>query len=149
MALTQEQLAQVAQIVTTGLHQYLENLKPMYERMVAASAHGQGEGSRKFAESLSKRTDTFKNSGFEGWQFKMLTAARAISPKAYEVMDYPQHYLDKEVPDDAFNSDPEKDDLNKQLYYVLTEKTEGEAFDLVRGVPCRRSRGMATTSSPL
>ena len=89
----------------------------------------------KVAESLSKHTDVFKNSGFEGWQFKMLTAARAISQKAHDVMEYPRSNLDTEVPDDAFTFDPEKKDLNQQLYYVLTEKTEGEAFDLVRGVP--------------
>ena len=32
--------------------------------------------------------------------------------------------------------DPEMKDLNQQLYYVLTEKTEGEVFDLVR-VHCK------------
>ena len=96
---------------------------------------GQGGQSRKFAESLGKHTDVFKNSGFEGWQFKMLTAARAISQKAHDVMEYPKSNLDTEVPDDAFTFDPEKKDLNQQLFYVLAEKTEGEVFDLVRGVP--------------
>ena len=65
----------------------------------------------------------------------MLTAARAISQMAHDVMEYPKSNLDKEVPDDAFTFDLEKTDLNQQLYYVLIEKTDGEAFDLVRGVP--------------
>ena len=135
MAFTAEQLQVVTQVVQTGLHQYMENMKPMFEQLVVASTQGQGGQSRKFAESLSKHTDVFKNSGFDGWQPKMLTAARAISQKAHDVMEYPKSILDTEVPDDAFTFDLEKKNLNQQLYYVLTEKTEGEAFDLVRGVP--------------
>ena len=65
----------------------------------------------------------------------MLTAARVINPKAHEVMEYAKLNLDREVPEDIFSTGPEKNDLNRQLYFVLTEKREGEAFDLVRGVP--------------
>ena len=101
MALTAEQLQVVTQVVQTGLHQYMENMKPMFEQLVVATTQGQGGQSRKFAESLSKHTDVFQNSGFEGWQFKMLTAARAISQKAHDVMEYPKSNLDTEVPDDA------------------------------------------------
>ena len=135
MALTPEQLGVVTQVVQTGLHQYMESMKPMFEQLVVASTQGQGGQGRNFAESLSKRTDLLRSSGFEGWQFKMLTAARAINPKAHEVMEYAKLNLDTEVPEDAFSTDHEKNDLNRQLNYVLTEKTEGEAFDLVRGVP--------------
>ena len=113
----------------------MENMKPMFEQLVVASTQGQGGLSRKFAESLSKHTDVFKNSGFEGWQFKMLTAARAISQKAHDAMEHPKSNLDTEVHNDAFTCDPEKKDLNQQLHHMLTVKTEGEAFDLVRGVP--------------
>ena len=80
MALTPEQLGVVTQVVQTGLHQHMESMKPMFEQLVVASTQGQGGQGRNFAESLSKRTDLLKSSGFEGWQFKMLTAAR--SPKA-------------------------------------------------------------------
>ena len=58
---------------------------------------------------LSKRTDLLKSSGFEGWQFKMLTAARAINPKAHEVMEYAKLNLDTEVPEDAFFHGPRKE----------------------------------------
>ena len=64
----------------------------------------------------------------------MLTAARAISQKAHDVMEYPKSNNDREVPDDAFTFDPEKKDLNQQLYYMLTEKGR-TFFYLVRGVP--------------
>ena len=50
-------------------------------------------------------------------------------------MEYTKLNLGKEVPEDAFSTDFEKNDVNRQLYYVLTEKTEVKAFDLVRGVP--------------
>ena len=50
------------------------------------------------------------SSGFEGRQFKMLTAARAINPKAHEVMEYAKLNLDTEVPEDAFSTDHEKND---------------------------------------
>ena len=50
-------------------------------------------------------------------------------------MEYLTSNLDKEVPENAFTFDPEKKDLNQQLCHVLTENTEGEAFDLLRGVP--------------
>ena len=43
---------------------------------------GQAGRSENFAESLSKRADVLKSSGVEGWQVRMLTAARAISPQA-------------------------------------------------------------------
>ena len=39
----------------------------MFEQLVVASTEGQGGQSWKFAESMSKHTDVFKNSGFEGW----------------------------------------------------------------------------------
>ena len=45
-------------------------MKPMFEQLVVASTQGQGGQGRNFAESLSKRTDLLKSSGFEGWQFK-------------------------------------------------------------------------------
>ena len=37
MALTPEQLGVVAQVVQTGLHQYMESMKPMFEQLVVAS----------------------------------------------------------------------------------------------------------------
>ena len=40
----------------------------------------------------------------------MLTAARAINPKAHEVMEYAKLNLDTEVPEDAFSTDHEKND---------------------------------------
>ena len=80
----------------------------MFEQLVVASTQGQGGQSRKCGESLSKHTDDFKNSGFEGWQFKMLTAALATSQKAHDVMEYPKSNLDTEVHDDAFTCGPEK-----------------------------------------
>ena len=133
MALTLEQLGVVTQVVETGLHQYVESMKPMFEQLVTASTQGQGGQGRKFAESPSK-TDVFKSSGSEGWQFKMLTAARAINPKTHEVMERAKLNFDREVPEDIFSTDPGKNDLKRQLYFVLTEKTESEAFDLVRAV---------------
>ena len=60
-ALTAEQLQVVTQVVQTGLHLYMENMKPMFEQLVVASTQGQGGQSRKFAESLSKHTDVVKN----------------------------------------------------------------------------------------
>ena len=98
MALAAEQLQVVTQVVQTGLHQNIENMKPMFEQLVVASTQGHGGQSLKFAESLSKHTDVVKNSGFEGCQFKMLTAARAISQKAHDVMEYPRSNLDTESP---------------------------------------------------
>ena len=89
---------------------------------------------QKFAESLSKRTDVLKSSGFEGRQFKMLTAARAINPEAHEVLEQAKLNLDREFSEDLFSTDLEKNNLNRKLYFVLREKTEGEAFDLVRRV---------------
>ena len=89
---------------------------------------------QKFVESLSKRTDVFNSSGFEGWKFKMLTAARATNPKAHEVMEQAKLNLDREFSEDIFSTDLEKNNLNRKLYFVLREKTEGEAFDVVRRV---------------
>ena len=37
MALTAEQLQVVTQVVQTGLHQYMENMKPMFEQLVVAT----------------------------------------------------------------------------------------------------------------
>ena len=51
------------------------------EHLVVEATHRSGGQNRKFAESLSKQTEVFKNTGFEGWQFKMLTAAGTISQK--------------------------------------------------------------------
>ena len=65
----------------------------------------------------------------------VVTAARAISQKAHDAMEHPKSNLDTEVPDGAFTCDHEKKDLSQQLHYMLTVKTEVEAFDLVRGVP--------------
>ena len=37
-----EQLGVVTQVVQTGLHQYMESMKPMFEQLVVASTQGQG-----------------------------------------------------------------------------------------------------------
>ena len=74
----------------------------MFEQLVVASTQGQGGQGRNFAESLSKRTDLLKSSCFEGWQFKMLTAARALNPKAHEVMECAKLNLDRRSPKTPF-----------------------------------------------
>ena len=106
----------------TGLHQHMESMKPAFEQLVVASTQGQGGKGRNFAESLSKRIDVLEP------RFRRL---------AVQNVDGGSHHQPQgsEVPDDAFSTDLENNDLNRQCYCVLTEKTEGEAFDLVRGVP--------------
>ena len=95
MTLTFDQLGVATQVVQTRLRQYMESMKPMVEQVVVASTQGQGGQGRNFPESLRERTDVFKSSGFEGWQFKRLNAARAINPKAHEVMEYAKPNLDR------------------------------------------------------
>ena len=102
MALTAEQIQIVVHIVQIGLHQNMENMKPMSEQLVVATTQGQGGQNRMFAESLSKHTGVFKNSGFKCWQFNMFTTTRSISQKAHDVMEYPKSNIDKEIPEDAF-----------------------------------------------
>ena len=142
MALTQEQIRDVAALIDQGLATYTAGMRPMYEQLMqgvtALTAQGSGGTNtyrKSITESLSKRVDAFKNSGFENWQFKIITATRAVSDEGYKVLEKGKEAGDTSVPDDwASSQGPRMDEANREIYFALTEKTEGEAFDIVRNV---------------
>ena len=69
MAVNPEQTGIFTQLMQNRLHLQWKSMKPLIEQLTAATSQGQGGQGRNFAESLNKRTDVLKSSGFEGWQF--------------------------------------------------------------------------------
>ena len=83
---------------------------------------------------LRKCVDVFKGNDFVNWKFKYLTALQAIVPNIK--MDICKiENTDVEVDVDGQGWDANGLKLNRALYANLVEKTEGEAFEVVRNVP--------------
>lgn len=83
-------------------------------------------------EQVVKRTDVFKGENFQDWKFKLEMTVQSANLKAYSYMQTCEQ-LDDEL--DADHDIPEESkDFNTKLYYILTQRTSGESFDLVRNV---------------
>ena len=137
--MTQEQLEAVTQMIRAGLQEQMQTiLQPMFTEMgkyVEGRTVYTTDAKRNITETLSKRIESFKNSDFESWQFKLITATRAISDLGFQVLEQGRTQGDSPVPDDWAFANKLLEDVNREMYYVLTEKTEGEALTLVRSVP--------------
>ena len=81
--MSEEQLEAVTKMIRAGLQEQMQTiLQPMFTEMgkYVEGQHRNSTGTkRNITESLSKRIEPFKNSHFESWQFKLITATRTIS----------------------------------------------------------------------
>ena len=98
-------------------------------------------GKKDFYNSLGKRIDGFKDGNFQTWKYKLESAVAYLSTDVAEIMKVSEKFSNK-FDLDVAESDPDNGILNNEafkqanleLYFALTEKTEGESFDIVHNV---------------
>ena len=83
---------------------------------------------------LRKCVDVFKGNDFQNWKFKYLTALQSIVPNIKaDICKIENTDVEVDIATQGWGADGLK--LNTSLYANLVEKTEGEAFEVVRNVP--------------
>ena len=102
-----------------------------------AQREGKKENSGDLSSKLRKCMDSFKGTNFQDWKFKYLTILQTVAPdmKQYLIeVGRKDVSVDPELDTDPGYSGTEQFKF-KAIYANLVEKTEGEAFYIVRGIP--------------
>lgn len=127
--MTPEQMAAMTQVVAAALQQ-----------MGIGAQHGGGGGERvqsdrswnSTVDAIARRVERFKGTNFLEWQFRF----EAMLQSTHEGISQLVHWAESRQ--DVVHPERDLEDgqrmHNKQLYWILAEKTEGEAFDLVKNV---------------
>ena len=84
---------------------------------------------KSFTETLKKDLARFDTKNFTDWKFKLEIAARAVHPGYFELQRCWKMRTENKKIDDE-NADGKA--ASAELYCVLSSKTNGEAFDVVR-----------------
>ena len=93
---------------------------------------GEGRMMREVVDTVVKRTDKFCGSGFQDWKFRMEMAVRGSCGRLHDFMEWAE---EQELYIDPVTSVTEENSgYNSNLYCVLAQRTEGEAFDVVKNV---------------
>ena len=128
----QQQMTQFGEVLT-GISRVLQS---------NAGMKGDGKGARlggikkTLVEQARKAVETFKGTDFTDWKFRTQMTMISIDPnmkKFFELVA--QCDDDIENVDQVFQGQPECKDLSSHWYFVLAQRTEGEAFDIVKNVP--------------
>ena len=85
---------------------------------------------KNMVETLVKRIESFNGTGFQDWKFKFEMAVKAIQTGALDMLQTSET-SEKEV---CFSSEIEQQ-ISSKIYFILAQKLQGEAFDLVKNVP--------------
>ena len=85
---------------------------------------------KNMVEALVKRIESFNGTGFQDWKFKFEMAVKAIQTGALDMLQTSET-SEKEV---CFSSEIEQQ-ISSQICFILAQKFQGEAFDLVKNVP--------------
>ena len=109
-----------------------EALKQMQMANVGAGTNPGAKGMRETVDTVVKRTDKFTKDGFHDWKFRIEMSVKGSCGKLHEFMQWAEG---QELFIDPETSVPEPDrGYNANLYYILAQRTDGEAFDVVKNV---------------
>ena len=87
---------------------------------------------REVVDAIVKRTEKFGGTGFQDWKFRIEMAVTGSCGRLHDFMEWAE---DQELYIDPVTSVTEENSgYNSNLYYVLAQRTEGEAFDVVKKV---------------
>ena len=89
-------------------------------------------GTKNFTEAMNKNVDKLDVKTFKDWKFKLEMAAKAVHVGYYQLLDLWEKKLETI---DLDLDDAQNQAASAEIYYLLAQKTEGEAFDLIKGVP--------------
>ena len=110
------------------------------KEMVGAGLGGAGGQSApkvlsmpQIVENIIKRQDKFVKDRFQDWKFRLEMAAKGNSVVLARLMKWAEE-RDAAV-DLTTDISGEDQELNYNLYYILAQLCEGEAFDVVKNVP--------------
>ena len=82
------------------------------------------EGPENIVDALVKRTESFNGTGFQDWKLKLEMAVKAIQTGAFHMLQISETSK-KEM----------EQQISSQFYFILVQKLQSEAFDLVKNVP--------------
>ena len=88
-------------------------------------------GKKSFTETLKKDLARLDTKNFTVWKFQLEMAARAVHPGYFELLRCWEMSTEKKKRD---NENADSKAASAELYFVLSSKTSGEAFDLVKTV---------------
>ena len=87
----------------------------------------------QIVENIIKRQDKFVKDRFQDWKFRLEMAAKGNSVVLARLMKWAE---ERDVAVDLTTDiSGEDQELNYNLYYILAQLCEGEAFDVVKNVP--------------
>ena len=90
---------------------------------------------REVVGTIVKRTEKFGGTGFQDWKFRIEMAVKGSCGRLHDFMEWAE---DQELYIDPVTSVTEENSgYNSNLYCVLAQRTEGEAFDVVKNVAAR------------
>ena len=90
---------------------------------------------REVVDTVVKRTEKFGGSGYQDWKFRMEMAVLESCGKFHEFIEWAE---DEDLYIDPVTSlNEENRGYNSNLHHVWAQRTEGEAFDVVKNVAAR------------
>ncbi len=83
-------------------------------------------------DTIVKRMDKFNKDHFQDWKFRLEMVVKGSCGPLAELMKWAE--LEELYSDLMTVLEPENRELNDNLYYILAQLCEGEAFDVVKNV---------------
>ena len=119
-----------------------ETMKQIHAAGMGATAGPKPMTMQQTVDTTVKRMDKFNKDNFQDWKFRLEMAVKGSSGKLAALMSWAESqdlFIDPRT-----SVNPEDHELNDNLYYILAQLSEGEAFDFGQecGGPERR-RSMA------
>ena len=124
---TAEQIMKVIQdAVATAVS---ETMKQM---TMSGAGFQEKSSQHRTVDTIMKRMDKFHKDNFQDWKFRLEMCIKGSNQKFHTLMSWAE---DQELYIDMETSVKDEDrEMNCNLYYILAQLTEGEAFDVVKNV---------------
>ena len=81
---------------------------------------------------MNKNIEKLDVKTFKDWKFRLEMAAKAVDPGYFQLLNT---WAAKDAPIDMTHDTAPNQGASSEIYYLLAQKTSGEAFDLIKGVP--------------
>ena len=109
-----------------------EAMQQMQAASLGAAATPKPTAMQKTVDTVVKRMDKFNKDNFQDWRFRLEMFIKGNNARLAALMNWSEL---QEVPIDPETSvNLEDRELNDNLYYILAQLTDGEAFVVVKDV---------------
>ena len=127
MATAEQVLEAIQQSVAVAVAEAMKQMQA-----AGVSTNSKPISIQHIVDTIVKRMDKFSKDYFQDWKFRLEMVVKGSSGKLAELMSWAES---QELCIDPLTSvKPEDRELNDNLYYILAQLCEGEAFDIVKNV---------------